>query len=116
MCLPFGIASTSTPKSGWARSPADSSADDRPKLDDGVVAFALNTASPYHQPSCIQSKIGSVEEKDLTDLGFQRVEIQSLQGRRVVSSRNRQLEFSAVDISQSTEQILDAVGEPSQPR
>jgi hypothetical protein len=54
-----------------SQQPRQLAGDDRPELDHGDVAAALDPAGPHDHPLLVEAQVGGVEEEHLADLGVQ---------------------------------------------
>ena len=107
---PPGIASTSTTMLGESRNSCGKLGwNDRPELDDGVVAFLLDPAGAGDHALLIERQARRVEEVNLADLGLQRVHVERLDGRALIRLGNRQLQLHAVGVVHQAEQLAQLI-------
>jgi hypothetical protein len=80
---------------------------DGPKLDDRVVAFALDPSGADDEAVLGKREIGCVEEEDLTHLAVQRVHPQIGDRRALIRLRDREFELDAVGLLRQIQQLSE---------
>ena len=83
--------------------------DDRPELDDRIVALVLHPPGADHQARPVERQVGRVEEEDLADLGIDRVHAQCRDRRALIGLRDGELELDAVGAADQVAQLGELV-------
>jgi len=89
---------------------------DRAQLDDRVAALALDASRADDDAVGVEIEFGRVEEEDLADLRFERIELERLDGRPLVRLRDRQFQLDAVGSLEQVEQLHQVLVREARPR